>query len=362
MRKKGLERHFETAINKAEKALQGQAYRNMDFHFDSYQLFLEKYEAGALAKRTASQSFQEMADESTLFFIASKLRQACTALMHKAVSETDYTLDFLPEILQRVEQRQLHQLPAIGIYYYGYKTLSEMEEPRWFEQLREGMKEHFQQFPKTEMRDIYTLAVNYCIRQINTQRGAQGQSFYLQQVFDIYKEGLSSGVFLNNGILSRFTYNNIANAGLGLKAFDWVEQFLNDYKIRLDKRHRESAYLFNLASLYFRKPDYDKALELLTQAEFDDILHNLDARRMLLRIYYDLGEFDALDSLLDSFSIFLRRRRDIGYLRQNYLNLIRFTKKILHVQMGDAAAREKLKNEIEKCKALAERKWLLKQL
>ena len=80
---------------------------------------------------------------------------------------------------------------------------------------------------------------------------------------------------------------------------------------------------------------------------------------MLLRIYYDLGESDALDSLLDSFSIFLRRRRDIGYLRQNYLNLIRFTKKLLQIPKEDKVARAKLRVEIEGAKALAEREWLL---
>ena len=357
VKKRGLVKHFDTVIKKAEKALEEQPFRNMDFHYHYHLLHLEKYESRATEKRTASRSFQEMADEMTTFFIASKLRQSCTAFMHKAVSKTNFKMDFLPEILEQVEIRQLQQLPAIGIYYYGFKALTDMGTPLWFNKLRSAMKKYFQHFPKSEMRDIYTLAVNYCIRQINTQQGKQ--PFFLQQVFDIYKEGLDNEVFLSNGILSRFTYNNIANAGLGLKAFDWVEQFLNDYKSHLEHKHQESAYLFNLASLYFRKPDYEQALQLLTQANFDDLLHNLDARRMLLRIYYDLGEFDALDSLLDSFSIFLRRRRDIGYLKQNYLNLIRFTKKLLQLPQGDKTARKKLRGEIEGTKALAEREWLL---
>ncbi len=92
------------------------------------------------------------------------------------------------------------------------------------------------------------------------------------------------------------------------------------------------------------------------------MLHNLDARRMLLRSYFELGEFSALDSLLDSFTIFLRRRRDVGYLRQNYLNLIRFTKKLLQVPAAEKGARERLRREIEETKALAEREWLLQKV
>ncbi len=359
MRRRGLSRPFETALKKAEDALANQPHRNTDFHYLSHLLHLEKYESGVSERRTASRSFQEMAGETDLYFIATKLRQGCTALMHKAVSETSYRLDLLGEVLTQVERQELQSVPAIGIFYYAYRALTEEDSKPWFGCLREEMRQHFQQFPKAEMRDIYTLAVNYCIRQINTQREAGGHEFYLRQVFEIYREGLENEVFTDGGVLSRFTYNNIANAGLGLKAFDWVEDFLKKYRDSLESRHRESAYLFNLASLHFRRSDYGRVLELLTQTEFDDLLHQLDARRMLLRSYFELGELTALDSLLDSFQAFLRRRRDVGYLRQNYLNLIRFTKKLLQTPAGDRAAREKLRSEIMEAKALAEREWLL---
>jgi hypothetical protein len=359
LRKRGLERHFETALKRAEQALDVQPHRSIEYHYLSHLLHLERYESGARMSRTAARSFQDWSDATTLFFIANKLRQSCTALTHKAVSETNFRLDMLDETLQQVERQGLQQMPAIGMYYFGYKALTETDSKPWFGLLREMMRLHFQRFPKEELRDIYLLAVNYCIRQINAPQQPDEQAFFLRQVFDLYREGLENEAFLENGALSRFTYNNIANAGLGLKAFDWVEEFLTKYKDLLEPRHRESAYLFNLASLHFRKPDYGRALELLTQAEFDDVLHNLDARRMLLRIYFDLGELTALDSLLDSFTIFLRRHKDVGYLRQHYLNLIRFTKKLLQTPAQNRTAREKLRSEIIDCKALAEREWLL---
>ncbi len=362
LRKRGLEQQSERELKLAEAALHSQPHRNMDYHQLSHQLHLERYESSASRQRTAARSFQEWSDEESVVLAAKKLSQACTALMHKAVSETNLRIDFLEEVLAFVEERQLMNLPSVGIYYLGYKAMTEEDSRPWFGQLRAAMRLHFQQFPKAEMRGIYLLAVNCCIRQINTRRQGEEQTFFLRQVFDLYTEGLENEVFIENGVLSRFTYKNIANAGLGLKAFDWVEDFLHRYKDKVEAPHRESAYLFNLASLWFRKPNYDRALDLLTRAEFDDVLHNLDARRMLLRIYFDLGEFDALDSLLDSFAIFLRRRKDVGYLRQNYLNLIRLTKKLLQIPANEKEARAKLRKEIEETKAVAEREWLLGKL
>ena len=104
----------------------------MDYHYLNHLIHLEKYESGASEKRTASHSFQEMADETSLFFIALKLRQSCTALMHKAISETNFKLEFLEEILYQVERQELQKMPAIGIYYFGYKALSDMGNPIWF--------------------------------------------------------------------------------------------------------------------------------------------------------------------------------------------------------------------------------------
>lgn len=359
LRRRGLDRHYETALKRAEDALEAQPHRHLDYHNLNHQLQLERYESGAREKRTASRHFSEMAEAGDLHFIGTKLRQSCTALLHKAVSEADLRLHLLDEVLAQVERQNLAQVPAVAVWYYGYQALSEAEPREWLAQLREAMQQHAMRFPKEELRDVTMLAVNCCIRQINTRREAVEQAFWLSQVFEIYKEGLENQVFMEGGTLSRFTYNNIANAGLGLKAFNWVEGFLNEYKGALEPRHRVGAYLFNLASLYFRKPDYDRALELLTRAEFDDTLHNLDARRMLLRIYFDRGEVAALDSLLDSFAIFLRRRKDVGYLRQNYLNLIRFTRKLLQTPASERTARERLRNEVMACKALAEREWLL---
>ncbi|MBX2928812.1 MAG: hypothetical protein KF852_13335 [Saprospiraceae bacterium] len=362
LRARGLAHQSETALKKAEEALAAGPYRDLRYHRQAHLLYLERFESEARQRRSAVRSFQEMIEESDIHFVAEKLRQGCSAHMYQAVAEAHFHIELLPEALALVERRQWQTLPAVGVYYYAWRALTEADSQTWFEQLREAMHLHLRYFSQAEMRDVYTLAVNYCIRQINTRQGEGLQAFYLRQVFDIYQKGIENELFTENGVLSRFTYKNIANAGLGLKAFDWVEGFLKKYKGALDPKHRESAYVYNLANLHFRRSDYGAVLTLLTQTEFDDVLHQLDARRMILRSYYELGEFSALDSLLDSFQTFLRRRRDVGYLRQNYLNLIRLTKKLLQLPAADSAARHRLRAEVEGAKVLAEREWLLGKL
>lgn len=80
---------------------------------------------------------------------------------------------------------------------------------------------------------------------------------------------------------------------------------------------------------------------------------------MLLRMYFETGEVDALESLLDSFETFIRRQKDIGYHGANYLNLIRFVRRLLAIPTTDRAARAALAIEVKNNSKLAEKAWLI---
>lgn len=80
---------------------------------------------------------------------------------------------------------------------------------------------------------------------------------------------------------------------------------------------------------------------------------------MLLRMYYETGEVDALESLLDSFEMYIRRQKDLGYHGENYTNLIRLIRKLMQIPIGQKEERSQLAEEVKATKSLAEREWLL---
>jgi hypothetical protein len=354
---RGLEKDYDRNLRDAELAAQQSPIRNSKFYFQQYSILAERYAFENSKNRRSAVHFQGFSDALSVFFMAERLRQTCTALSHKVFSETDFKQDFIPEILAIIEERDFSHVPPIMIYYHSYKALSAQDGTADFYKLRALISQYSQVFTPDERRDIYLLAINYCIRQVNS-----GKQFFLDDILDLYKEGIEKEAFLENGYLSRYTYTNISLAGIGLRKFEETEAFIHAYKDKIEMRYRDSAFNYNLALLFFRKMDYDKALELLRYTEFNDVLHNLDARRMMLRIYYDLGETEALFSLLDSFSIFLRRQKGLGYHRNHYGNLLKFTRKLLQLPPQNETAKELLRQEIEKTTEVAEKKWLLEQL
>ena len=137
---------------------------------------------------------------------------------------------------------------------------------------------------------------------------------------------------------------------------------LKDYKDYLPENERDNTYRLNLATLFFKQKAFNKVLETLQNVGFTDTSINLDGRRLLLCCYFELQEWDALNSLLDSFGIWLRRSKNLGYLRELYGNHIKFTRRLLDVQHQHPEAKEKLKQDILATRNVASKDWLLEKL
>ena len=88
----------------------------------------------------------------------------------------------------------------------------------------------------------------------------------------------------------------------------------------------------------------------------------MNAKNMLLKIYYELDEFEALTALISSFKRFLNRKSIVAYQKQIYTNMILLTEKLIHILPNDQTKKAQLRQEIENSHPLTEKPWLLEQL
>ena len=355
-RRRRLDKHFDRVFKNLEKQQQKSTIKNRAYHLKEYQRYIEKVKADS-GKRSSQIPLQELSDAQDISFIIEKLYNACTVVSHQAVVTKEYDTGLLEPMLQYLENSPWLQIPAIAIYYYSFKALSSVENTGAFKKLKDLLKKHQDSFTTIELRDLYLISINFCIRQIN-----EGNRNYLKEAFELYQLGLAADVFLENGELSRWTYNNIVVIGLQLKEYDWVKNFINQYAEKLPQNIREGNRNLNLAYYYYETHDFKKAMELLMQTEHDDVLHNLFSKMLLAKMYYESSEYTVLDNLLLSFKAYIQRKKGLGYHKTNYLNFIRYTKRLMSVNFYDKAALNKLTERIEKEQYLVERQWLLLQV
>ena len=356
LKKRGLENVLKKQFEKTQKLLDNQPYRNHQYYFNQYQLYLEQYEFLKYQSRGTKMPLQEISETFIIFTISNILKWQCSILTYQSVKTTIHTTPFFQKVLDFIETLSYKTIPAIQIYYSTYKALT-TQEVLYYQQLKIFMEHHFHQFPKEEGRDLLLLTINFCIKKINS-----GKSDYLKEVFTWYKKGFETNVLIRNGALSRFTYNNTILAGLKLGEFDWTRQLLENYRKFIHKKERYDTYHFNLALWHQFQGQYEEVLELLSKVKFKDVLHTLHAKELLLKIYYELGELDALESLLGSIKVYLYRHKQLGYHRQDYLKLIRYTKKLIQLNVHDTVAKQQFLEAVKKETSLLDKTWFLEQL
>lgn len=356
-RNRNLPKNFNKTIRKVEHLQQKQRINNPDYFQYVLDTQIEQSKFYTQQKRTDELSLQEISDTLDIVYLTQKLRHACAQLSHQAVFRKNYTYGLLPYIKDEIEIEKFLKIPAVAIYYYCYRFMTEKYSFDYFQKFKQLLFEHENLFQKNEIKDLYLFAINFGIRKLN-----EGDDSFPKEVWTFFDKGLKAGFLLENNQLSRFTFNNIVASGIKIKAFEKVAQFIIDYETKLEISHRKSTISLNHARLEFSKKNYKKTLILLQTADFKDLINNFIAKTMLLKIYCELKEFDLLEAHLDSFSVFIRRKDVSTFHRTNYLNIIKVTKKLIRLNPFIKTEKENLKKEISKIEVLTERNWLLKQL
>ena len=363
LRKKGLDSFFEKELSNTRNELKKELHHDSKFFHQKHQIEIEETFFTIPKKRSGEVNFQINADYLNISYILSLLRLSCNIQSHTIISEQVYDLKLFPEVLSKIEDGEYLNTPTVALYFHCYKCIEEINNNNFsssekhFNELKNLIHSHWKLLPPSEIRDIYLSAINYCIKRLNV-----GDREYTREAFELFRSGLKNEILLEEGILSSFSYKNITRLGISLLENEWVETFLGNYKNHLHPRERENTWRYNLAFFYFQQQKYKSAMQLLLLVDFKDILNNLEARRILMKCYFELNEFNALDSLLDSFSRYIYRQKEIGYHKDFYLNMIRFVKKITHSNINDSTIAKQLKIEIESTKQLAERNWLLEKI
>ncbi len=356
LRRRELGAHFERNAQRIVQQQRTRTERHAGYHLLEYQLQNEIFEYRIVSQRNWQENLPVIVDALGQFFALENLRWSGMIAALRLRSDTALAEPPLAEAVRHYAE-QAGQPMSLVLQYYSAGIMAEPDNEASFSALCALLPQSTQLFPPSQSRDLYMTAINFCIRRQN-----KGERDYTHRALNLYRQALENGILLENGVLPKYTYHNINALAHLAGEGAWAEQFLEEAVILLAPAERDSSYHYNLAICFFRKRDYSQTLELLRTVESNEIFVQLDIRRMLLRVYFELSEWMALDSLLTSFKAYLLRKKDLGYHREIYLNLIRFTKKLARNHLANPAKRNALALKIQQTPQVAEREWLLEKL
>ncbi len=331
----------------------------MSLHYPSYLyrhlLEDQKYRLLNYEHRPYAQAnIEEISRSLDVYYIIVKLRSAVYSLSENQ-NKQQYHLYLIQEIIAFLESEgQYLEHPLVAIYYHMYKMLADSSTHAAYYSYKALLTEYVDDLGTDQAFELFQPALNYCRRRIN-----EGKKEFLDEYMQVYKNALKRELVFDDGILDPLQFRNTITFALRLGEYEWAEFYINKYNDRLPEKQRTNAVNFNSALLYFYSKNYDKALDYLRDVEYENTTYNLNAKAMLLSIYYETEEDIALDSLFDAVTAYLNRHTELAASAQEaFRSLISFTRRLTRMLPGDKKALAHLKADLAERKFVASRPWL----
>ncbi|MBP6236402.1 MAG: hypothetical protein KA270_02170 [Saprospiraceae bacterium] len=363
--KRNLEKLYNGLLGEIDRLNKQEMNQSAEFYLTKYQieknifsLKTENEKKNEKFEIRSELNINKISDNLDYFYIAEKLRHYCTLLSWKKMYQLDIEMKNMDFVLQLATNEPFASIPPVSLYYKMYLTYVEGDNVQNYFELRNLIKKYIHLFPADEQRDIYSTAISYCIN-----KGNKNVSIFHKESFDIYKEALMNNILVVNEQMLVTTYRNIVPIALRVEEFDWAENFISEYAQYVDEKYRENAVEFSLARLEFYRKNFGKVLDHLNKVSYEDVWYILGSKTLQLASYFELDEYDALESLLQSFKMYIRREKSLTNDRKaTYINLVKFTSALMKINPKEQLKVLKLKDEIVSAKGVVSKPWLIEKV
>lgn len=365
-RDKGLESRFLSTIDKLRK--QNNAVRQQST-LDLYQRFrieeiLHDYQITHFQKKGDANLIETIQRLDT-FYMAERLVLTGALLTIKSHTSFDEEtmMHMVRAIASLMDKGFQADHPIIRGFYLAAVIIHQNYQDceAVFGELNILLEKHRNILPMDYQKNLGSCCRNYCTRQINS-----GNNEYYAILFEMIKSQLASGMLYHLDGLAPPTLQNIVNAGLKMKAYDWVKELLETHRHRIvGSHHPEEVYHFNLSNYYFHTQKYDEALELLA-ASYEDVLYNMRAKCTEIKIFYEKQELNFIESKAEAFKIYILRQFP-QYISENtkisYLNFVYLLKKMINpATLHKTNRQSKLLAEAQSLPNLVDRDWFAEKI
>ncbi len=226
------------------------------------------------------------------------------------------------KMMKTMEVSEDRFYPYVIIFYLIYKMNKDKSGREYYYRVKELLKKSKELFGQTENYTFWNILMSYCsIRRAD------------EELLDIYKYIFKNNIYRKSDKedFHIILYRNIVTRSALLGETKWLEEFIGKYTSELHIKHRENMKLFSNAFLNFSKKKYERSLEFISQIDLDIFVFKMDARILMLELFYELSYNEQSYSLLDSTAHYIKDTRDFSdstkvvckNFLKNYRNLLR---------------------------------------
>lgn len=335
-----------------------QKYLNTLLHEEVYVDFKLELEKSLLVLNTKNRlkfnNLQTVTDRFEYYYQIEKLRLVLKIYSHKNLAQsTPIVIDDEASFLEKIKQKQDEHL-LFKCYYLAISVLKHMNLSD-YKLYEYHLFLHQDELPKETFKDLFTIALNFCIKQTNL-----GVAEFKSKALALYQLGFKKEIFIQNGFLHHITYRNAIGLALQCHNYEWTQFIINTYTSLLQREQRADNKNYCELLLNYHLKDYKKVIQLGSNLDFQDELLALNTKSILLKVYYEKQEYDLLEYHLESFKAYIQRKKIQGFYKDYFLSLVKLTKRLITASKPHQLL--KIEQELKASKSIASKEWLLEKV
>lgn len=299
---------------------------------------------------------------SDIQYIITQLQWNAVLMNNSAILYFEYKSPFIPAILAQIEADAVWlEIPAIYIYYHLYKMMEKESEPHFYEKVNEATEKYAAYLSRDEWVYIASFLRNYCIRKV-----LGGEKLFIPKLHALYIHQLKTNLLFSYNQIVPANFRNIVINALACEQYEWATTFVHTYKENLPEEERDSLVAYCLASIHFAQKNYKNVLVCLNEiTKLDNIFRELDVKVLKIKTFYELQEFEPMQSTLDSLKVHISRQGSIAEsYKTRYKNFTNFLYRIWHIPVMEQKKWQKLYAELAEMKEsdFMQKDWLLEKI
>jgi hypothetical protein len=251
--------------------------------------------------------------------------------MSERMQKVTYNTALAESFLAFFEKNEMKKPVFLQIYLLNISMLRNKEDENLYWKFKNLLLDNQSIFDEKEKSNLYRFATNYCTPRLN-----RGERTFVEEGFFWNTENIRKKYIFENGLLSPSFFKNTLRLGLSLLRYKskavsaWnPKKFIEDNIIYLPEKQQNTYSNLATGLVFFQEKKYTFALEKLKLFRAEDALHQLDAKRVLLAIYYETAEDELYQKAKEKLEIEIETQANIAEIYKIYnRNFIHFLEEI----------------------------------
>lgn len=359
-----LARNFEITAREQNVSMSDEFNKGYEFYTDKIgfeRTLIDR--SGRNIEKNIDNHYYRLSDAVDHVFLSSKLDVINSLLSRKYhvlgniapdIKFTDVVINHIEENIAEIKKEH----PVIYTEYLTIKMMTGEETDRYFNELHSFVIKNISRMNQARLEEVYFPLINYGFNKV-----ALGENSFLNKIFKIYETFEKNGFYSEMKSIQDIDFISIVIAGLRLNKVAWIESFADKYGNKLALSVKEDCMNLVNALIYQQKKNYDAAISSLDKVNYKNSYYYMKSKETLIKIYYETDETEILESLIDSTTHYLKRRKDILSIHYDrYMKFLKYLKRLIKAVDGDDYDKLLLKKDLSGDVNVIGKEWLLLQL